>query len=60
MEIYKNNVVEQGFRPQVLDWHLRSEPWVFTVDRHGKVAARLEGAFSAEELNAAVDKAVGG
>jgi hypothetical protein len=59
-EIYNNNVVEQGFRPQVLAWQLRSEPWVFTVDRRGKVAARLEGAFSAGELNAAVDKAVRG
>jgi hypothetical protein len=60
MEVYNDNKVDQGFRPQLLEWGLRSEPWVFTVDREGKVAARLEGAFSAKELNAAVDKAVQG
>ena len=34
-------------------WKLPTEPWVFAIDRNGKVAARLEGAFSARELDAA-------
>jgi hypothetical protein len=58
MEIYNDNEVEKGLRPQVGAFRLPSEPWVFTVDRHGKVAARLEGAFSVEELKAAVKKAL--
>jgi hypothetical protein len=58
MEIYKDNTVDKGFRPQLLAWGLRSEPWLFTIDRHGKVAARLEGAFSARELNKAIDAAL--
>ena len=60
MEIYKDNEIDQGCRPQVRAWQLPTEPWVFTIDRRGKVAARLEGAFSARELNAAIDKAVDG
>lgn len=57
MEIYNENEVDKGFRKQVLDWKLPTEPWVFTIDRTGKVAARLEGAFSARELEEAIAKA---
>jgi hypothetical protein len=54
MEIFEGNDVEKGFRPQVLRFGLPSEPWTFAIDRDGRVAARLEGAFSADELRAAV------
>ena len=58
MEIYKDNTVDKGFRPQLLAYgSCRSEPWLFTIDKQGKIAARLEGAFSARELNAAIDAA---
>ena len=57
-EIYNDNEVDKGFRPQVLSWRLPTEPWAFAVDRSGKVAARLEGAFSATELEHAVDAAL--
>ena len=60
MEIYRNNQIDHGFRPQVLQWKLPTEPWVFAVDRRGRVAARLEGAFSAGELERAVEAAVKG
>jgi hypothetical protein len=60
MEIYKDNEVDRGFREQVLAWNLPTEPWAFTIDREGRVAARLEGAFSARELRAAVDAATRG
>ena len=53
MEIYRNNRVEDGLRPQVRRFGLPSEPWAFAIDRHGRVVARLEGAFSARELRAA-------
>ena len=59
-EIYTDNEVEKGFRSQVLDWKLPTEPWLFAIDRKGKVAARLEGAFSARELEAALKKATRG
>ena len=57
-EIYNDNEVDKGFRPQVLSWKLPTEPWAFAVDRSGKVAARLEGAFSAGELERAVAAAL--
>lgn len=60
MEIYNDNEVEKGFRAQVLEWNLPTEPWAFAVDRTGRIAARLEGAFSARELEAALAKATAG
>jgi hypothetical protein len=59
-EIYEDNDVAKGFRPPVAAWSLPTEPWVFTVDRNGRVAARIEGAFSADELDDAIDAAVRG
>ena len=59
-EIFVDNEIDKGFRPQVLKWKLPTEPWVFAVDRRGRVAARMEGAFSAAELERAVDAAVKG
>jgi hypothetical protein len=57
MEIYNNNQLNDGYRPQFLRYHLPTEPWVFTINRKGKIAAEIEGAFSANELNKAVDAA---
>jgi hypothetical protein len=58
-EIYKDNKINAGLRPQVTAWGLRSEPWTFVIDRRGKVSARFEGAFSAGELQRAVAKVAG-
>ncbi|HEX2126362.1 MAG TPA: hypothetical protein VHF45_07365 [Thermoleophilaceae bacterium] len=60
MEIYRDNTIEKGFRPQVKAFSLPTEPWLFAIDRRGKVAARLEGAFSAAELEDALGKATRG
>jgi hypothetical protein len=57
MEIYNNNQVSDGYRPQFLRYHLPSEPYLFTINRQGKIAAILEGAYSASELEKAVDAA---
>jgi hypothetical protein len=59
MEVYVDNDVRKGYRPQLKAFRLPTEPWVFTFDARGRVAARLEGAFGAGELEAAVKKAVG-
>jgi hypothetical protein len=68
-EIYRDNMIAPGclegtrpesqcFRPQVIAYHLPTEPWAFAIDRRGKIVARLEGAFSKSELEAALRKAV--
>jgi hypothetical protein len=57
MEIYNDNDLNKGYRPQFLRYHLPSEPYLFTIDRKGKIAAEIEGAFSADELQKAVDAA---
>ena len=43
----------------VNDWNLPSDPWVFVVDREGKVSAKFETMISAEELEPAVAQVVG-
>lgn len=58
MEVYRDNRVENGLRPQLTSFGLRSEPWVFAIDRRGKVAARIEGAASIRELRQAVERAL--
>jgi hypothetical protein len=57
MEIYNENELEKGFRPQVGTYKLPTEPWAFAIGRDGKVVARLEGAFSDRELKDAVQAA---
>jgi hypothetical protein len=57
MEIYNNNQLNDGYRPQFMAYHLPTEPWLFTIDRNGKIASRIEGAYSASELEKAVDAA---
>jgi hypothetical protein len=59
MEIYNDNEVNQGPREQVNAFKLPSEPWVFVIDAKGKVVSRMEGAFSSEELDAAIKQALG-
>jgi hypothetical protein len=58
MEIFRDNDINKGYRPQVEAWRLPTEPWVFTINREGRIAARLEGAFSAGELEGAIQKAI--
>jgi hypothetical protein len=59
MEIYNDNEVDKGARPQVNAFRLPSEPWVFVIGQDGKVVSRMEGAYSAQELDAAIKQALG-
>src|SRR3954463_957260 len=69
MEIYRGNTIKNGclegtrapsqcLRPQVLAYHLPTEPGAFAIDRRGKIVARLEGAYSKSELESALQSAV--
>jgi hypothetical protein len=55
-EIYNDNDINKGTRPQVNTYRLPTEPWLFAIDRTGKIVARFEGAFSVGELSRVVAK----
>jgi hypothetical protein len=59
VEIYQNidatSAEDLVIDPAVTAWGLPSEPWVFVIDRTGRVAARFEGAMRPEELEQALD-----
>jgi hypothetical protein len=60
MEIWNDNDIGKGPRPQVEAFNLESEPWVFLIDRNGIVRDRIEGAFGVSELEEAMRKIVPG
>lgn len=49
----------QKFSPTVLEWKLRSEPWIFVVDGKGVIRARFEGVTTRRELETAVRLVLG-
>jgi hypothetical protein len=42
------------------EWRLQTEPWIFVVDRNGKVSAKFEGIIALDEVEAALAEALGG
>lgn len=57
-EIYQDfrpDPTKMRFTPTVQEWRLRSEPWVFLIDRAGTIAAAFEGPTATDELRAALD-----
>jgi hypothetical protein len=59
-EIYQDNDVSKGLRPQLTTYRLQTEPWTFVIDRSGRISTRFEGAFSPGELERAVAKVTAG
>ena len=57
MEIYEDNIPDPNkLRSQVEAYKLPTEPWIFVIDADGKISTRIEGAFSAAELEDALDR----
>jgi len=54
MEVYNDNDLAKGIRPQLRAYHLPSEPWTFLIDRDGIIRNRIEGAYGVPELEAAM------
>jgi hypothetical protein len=50
LEIYADPPTLDKPHQHVVEWGLPSEPWVFLLDRTGKVADKLEGGITADEL----------
>lgn len=57
-EVYIDNRVEKGLRPPLRSFRLQTEPWLFTFDARGKVAARLEGSFGFTAFETALKAAL--
>lgn len=56
MEVYVDNDPNKGLRPQLEAFGLPTEPWLFVIDRNGRVATVFEGAFGIDELTEAVQR----
>lgn len=54
VEVYEHNDVRSGYDEWVRAWGLPSDPFTYVVDRTGVIRTKLEGPFSANELDAAV------
>jgi hypothetical protein len=59
MEVFEDNEIDKGQRPQVRAYGLPTEPWVFVIDRDGRVSTAIEGAFGPAELEDAVQEVTG-
>jgi hypothetical protein len=53
-EVYVDNQLNKGLRPPLQAFNLESEPWLFVVDKRGRVTARVEGSFGLSSFESAV------
>ena len=44
-EVYVDNDINKGLREPLQQFNLPTEPWLFVVDKKGKITARLEGSI---------------
>jgi hypothetical protein len=54
VEIYKEPR-DRVLADAVVEWQLPSEPWVFVIDRQGRIADRIEGIATSNELSGVLD-----
>lgn len=57
-EVYVGNDPRKGLREPLRRFHLRTEPWLFVVDRQGRVTARLEGSIGIHAFEQALKTAL--
>ena len=57
-EVFVDNRPDQGLREPLREFNLQTEPWLFTIDASGKIAARLEGSFGLDAVETAVKAAL--
>lgn len=57
-EVYVDNDLKKGLRPPLRAFNLQTEPWLFTIDARGRVAARLEGSFGKKAFERALKAAL--
>ena len=54
-EVFEDNDPSKGLRKPLADFRLPTEPWLFVLDRQGRVAARLEGSFGFDAFRGALE-----
>ncbi len=57
VEVYTNLAQPDNLQvvPAVKEWKLPTEPWVFVVDKAGRIAAKFEAVVGKEELAGAIE-----
>ena len=53
-EVYVDNEISKGLRPQLKAFHLPTEPWTYLIDAEGVIKDRLSGAYGVDELEEAM------
>lgn len=54
IEVYKNANPRDGFAPAMKAWHLTTDPWVFVINRAGRITAKFFGPAAGSEIAAAL------
>jgi hypothetical protein len=57
-EVYVDNDPRKGLREPLRRFHLRTEPWLFVVNRQGRITARLEGSIGVHAFEQALKTAL--
>jgi hypothetical protein len=57
-EVYVGNNPQKGLRPPLEAFHLRTEPWLFVVNKQGRITARLEGSVGVAAFEKALQTAL--
>jgi hypothetical protein len=53
-EVYVDNEIAKGLRPQLKAFHLPTEPWTYLINKEGVIKDRLSGAYGVDELEEAM------
>jgi hypothetical protein len=63
VEVYRSDNAEdiqrQAVSPTYAEWKMQSEPWLFLIDRQGKISSRFEGPIVASTIRSAFEPLVG-
>ena len=57
-EVWVDNDTSKGLRKPLRAFKLQTEPWLFVLDKQGKITARLEGSFGLREFEDAIKTAL--
>jgi hypothetical protein len=53
-EVYTDNDPNKGLRTPLRELNLQTEPWLFVINKDGKITARLEGSIGLNAFDAAL------